>query len=313
MSGLSRRRFLLVAAGAAAMGGVGGGWPEPAKGRVSWQGVAMGAKAQILVDHADRAAAEECLVACRQEIDRLESLFSLYRAESAVSRLNATGRLDAPDADMLRLLSLAASVHTASGGVFDPTVQPLWAAYARLYNGASDEAGVELDLPGALARTGLQYVRYDARRIAFAKPGMALTFNGIAQGYITDRIAGLLRARGYAHVLVNLGEIRAVGSQSDGEAWPVAIAGGNRIVSLRDGAIATSAALGTTFDEAGRVGHIIDPHSGDPMAQRRQVTVTAPNAALADALSTALCAAPDDAATDLLRFFPQAGLVTAPA
>jgi FAD:protein FMN transferase len=304
----TRRRFLIIAAGAA-LGGAAGTWHAEAKSRVAWRGVSLGARAQILIDHADRDAADEALAACRQEIARLEGLFSLYRTDTALMQLNARGRLDAPDADFLELLSIAASVHTASAGAFDPTVQPLWQAYARHYTAPGVQA--ELDLHAALDATGFGRVRFDPLSVQFARKDMALTFNGIAQGYITDKIAALLRARGFAHVLVDMGEIRAVGPQHDGRAWPVPIAGGNRVVGLKDRALATSATLGTTFDEAGHVGHILDPSKGLPAGGRRQITVEAPSAALADALSTALCVLTADASAQTLAAFPGVRLVDA--
>jgi thiamine biosynthesis lipoprotein len=118
---------------------------------------------------------------------------------------------------------------------------------------------------------------------------MEMTLNGIAQGYIADRVTRLLEEEGLRDILVDTGELRATGGMPGGGAWPVQLPGG-RDTGLRDRALATSAPLGTAFDAAGRVGHILDPRSGYPApAYGRSVTVTAPTAALADALSTALC------------------------
>jgi thiamine biosynthesis lipoprotein len=111
-------------------------------------------------------------------------------------------------------------------------------------------------------------------------------------------VAELLRARGLSNVLVNIGEIRAVGASLDGHGWKVAIPGPRGAeprdhgVSLVDRAIATSATSGTVFDDDGRFGHIIDPRSGRPAAKRRQVSVIARSATLADAYSTAFCLVP---------------------
>ena len=60
-------------------------------------------------------------------------------------------------------------------------------------------------------------------RVAFRRPGMAVTLNGIAQGYITDRVADLLAQNGLEHVLVDLDELRALGPRADGTPWPVGI------------------------------------------------------------------------------------------
>jgi thiamine biosynthesis lipoprotein len=118
---------------------------------------------------------------------------------------------------------------------------------------------------------------------------MALTLNGIAQGYIADRVADMLGAEGLTDILIDTGEFRALGSRPDGTAWPVKLAAGGE-VPLVARALATSAPLGTTFDEGASVGHILDPRSGTPAPARwREITVSSPSAALADALSTAAC------------------------
>ncbi len=309
MSWPTRRRFLLISAGAAC-GGLGLAARGEGKSRLSWHGVSLGARAEIILDHVDRDAAEEALAASRDELARLEGLFSLYREDSAITRLNRNGRLDAPSAEFLEILSTAASVHAASGGAFDPTVQPLWDEYARFYSAGVEDRGFGSRLEEALERTGFPRLSFDAGAIAFQRQGMALTLNGIAQGYITDRVAELLQRRGFKNVLVDMGELRAIGSQRSGQAWPVTIAGGNRVVALRDRSLATSATLGTTFDGVGRVGHILDPRTGRAIRQPRQVTVSAPTAVLADALSTALCAAPDGTAAGLLAAFPDAKVVS---
>ncbi len=321
MTALTRRRFIAISAAAAC-----GSHPALAFSRTSqpiiWRGVALGARAEIRLDveAGGRAEATRIIAACRAEIDRLENIFSLYRADSAIARLNRDGRLEAPDADLLTLLSSAASVHRASDGAFDPTVQTLWEAYARIHTEISEDNGSRRRQIAAAherlaGRIGFDAVTIAPDRIAFGRPGMALTLNGIAQGFITDRIADLLRRRGLDHVLVDIGELRALDGRRDGSGWPVRIAEpGNdkataRTLRLNNRALATSEPLGTTFDAAGRFGHIVDPRAGRPAARCRQVSVEAPSAAIADALSTAFCLMPDDKARQAIKTFPGAELV----
>jgi len=219
------------------------------------------------------------------ELSRLEDVFSLYRPGSALSRLNAQGALDAPPFELLECLSLCDRVHGLTGGLFDPTVQPLWAAWARHYSGETDGP----DPGAARALTGWERVRFSSRRVTLGRAGMALTLNGIAQGYIADRIAEMLRSRGLSEVMVDTGELAAIGGHPEGGDWPVTLAAGGRH-GLRDMALASSAPRGTCFDAAGRAGHILDPRSGQPTAARwRQVSVSGPSAALADGVSTAAC------------------------
>lgn len=308
LSTITRRRF--VAISAAALGAAIAGLPVAAAATppTRWRGVALGAEASITLRHPE---AERIIAACRAEIARLERIFSLYDARSALSRLNARGRLDAPPFELLELLGQCGAIHAATGGLFDPTVQPLWAAYAEAFAGGR-APGAET-IGRALERVGWSGVAAEPGRIAFARPGMALTLNGIAQGYVADRVAALLRAEGLTDVLVNTGEMRALGGHPDGGAWPVSFDDGRSrpagSMELRDAALASSAPLGTAFDAEGRVGHILDPRSGRPAASAwRLVSVTARTAALADGLSTALCLMTRAEIDGTLAHFPDARL-----
>lgn len=114
---------------------------------------------------------------------RLESIFSLFRPESALSELNRTGVLAAPPSEMVELLELCRSFHGLGDGHFDPTIQPLWLLHARHFSrDDADPAGPSArDLRKALALVGFDKVSFDANRIALGQRGMALTLNGIAR------------------------------------------------------------------------------------------------------------------------------------
>ncbi len=274
----SRRRFLAISAAAIACPGLAAAQPI-----YTWEGVALGARATLRLAHPD---ATEISKRVATEISRLEDIFSLYRSESALSRLNRNQVLVSPPFDLLECLSLAGAAHGASDGLFDPTIQPLWACYgdAAMNGTLPDQQAVE----AARALTGWDRVTLDAATVTM-DPGMALSLNGIAQGYIADRVADMLRAEGLNDILINTGEFRALGTQPDGQAWPVKLTSGGT-VPLVSRALATSAPLGTTFGQDAQVGHILDPRSGLPCAaQWSEITVSANTAAAADALSTAAC------------------------
>ncbi len=275
----TRRRFLTILASATILPAV--GIPAGAQTR-QWRGIALGANAQIVLDHPQ---ADMLLDKALQEITRLEGLFSLHR-DSQLTRLNANGTLPDPAPEMLEILSLASAVNARTNGAFDPSIQPLWALYAESYAAGNTPTEAEI----AATPRGWKNLRFTPEQVAFGRSGMALTLNGIAQGFIADKVTALLRANGVRDVLVNTGEIVAAGKAPDGNPWPVQIGyGGSRTVPLSNKAIATSAPLGTTFDQGGHVGHIIDPRTGKPAATRDRVSVIANSAALADALSTAFC------------------------
>lgn len=294
MAILTRRRFLTLTAVASALP-----FAAPAAPITLWHGTALGAEAAIYLAHPD---ADAIITRAVAEIDRLESIFSLYRPASALSQLNASGSLDAPPFELLECLALCARVHTASQGLFDPTVQPLWQLYARKLTAGALPS--EVDIAAQMPQIGWSRVRYDSAAIRLA-PGMALTLNGIAQGFIADQIAALLSAQGLTDILINTGELRALGHMPEAEGWPVTLASGGQI-ALTARALATSSPLGTVLDAQGRVGHILNPVTGRPAApQWRSVSISAPSAGLADALSTAACLMPDRATIDAtLTAFP---------
>ncbi len=297
---VTRRRFFSIAAAGSIAGLAALTGRRPAAARVVWRGTALGASASIVLDGS--TAAEADLHGVLQEIERLENLFSLYRSDSVISVLNRTGRVDRPDPDFLALLSAAERIYLATDGAFDPTIQSAWSQHARAHSGSPD-ANTSAPCPG------WRNVRFDTASVWFSKPGMAITLNGIAQGYITDRVALLLKDAGLDHVLVDIGELRAIGPRADQSPWPVRIAADGSASAPREvrlmgnRALAVSYSHGTTFDQGGQYGHIMVPDTGEPMTSRRLVAIEAPTATLADALSTALCTmTPAKAATVQARF-----------
>ncbi|MBU9697672.1 FAD:protein FMN transferase [Rhodobacteraceae bacterium HSP-20] len=275
----TRRRFLLITAALALSG------PAHAARPFVWTGTAMGSAATIRLTHPEAAS---LTARAAGEIDRLEDIFSLYRANSTLSRLNATGHIDAPPFELLECLSIAAGIHDATEGLFDPTVQRLWQMQAEAATAGRPPTAAERR--AALAITGWHRVARDADRVTLPR-GMALTLNGIAQGYVADRIARLLQGEGLTDVLIDTGEMQALGPRR----WPVHLPDGT-LHPLAAQALATSAPRGTVLDPRGQVGHILDPRTGDSAPPVwRSVSVAAPSAAIADALSTAACLMPDEA------------------
>lgn len=261
---------------------------------VRWSGQALGAHAEIELVGASDAEARPVLAAVEAEIARLEGIFSLYRQDSALTRLNRDGALTDPPPELLEVLALSRTVHRQTGGLFDPTVQPLFRFYAEWFTRAHRaRLPMTRELAPVLARVGLDKLILDDTRIAFAQPGMALTLNGIAQGYITDCIAALLRSRGYGNMLLDIGEIQAIGAGVDGRGWHVGIKkdpSGEMLaerLTIHDMAVATSMMLGTTFDGAGSAGHILHPQLGLSRHFHSRASVIHPSAAIADAYSTA--------------------------
>lgn len=313
-----RRRFLTIAAAASGAALLPSSRVLAGDGIRRWQGTALGADASLQLVGLSERMADRLVERCLQEVTRLERALSLFRPDSALVQLNRKGRLDAPPADLVRVMQEAVTYGHLTDGVFDITTQPLWTLYAEHFatNGA-DAAGPPVSAVAAVqALIDFRAVEVEPSRITFARPGMAVTLNGIAQGYITDRIAELLLNEGLSDVLVDMGEVRALGRHPAGRPWRVSIRQVNNDGPSLDltGALATSATNGTCFDPGGRFGHILDPRSGRPAPGPRQVSVRAGTASRADALSTAFLLMPPSAAAGLagqlggITLIPQAAV-----
>jgi len=306
----TRRRFLTILGSVSAAGLIPSTYSAFAtetKGVLRWSGRAMGADASMVLAGLEPEVAQDLFSACAEEIDRLEGLFSLYRPGSTVSKLNRDGSVAGAPQGFIALMRMSREISELTGGVFDPTVQPLWRLYADHF---ADSRGSEGPAPAEIERVrdlvGYRGVKVDGETVSFARPGMAMTLNGIAQGYITDRVTALLKEVGVGHVLVNMGEYAAIGSHPDGAPWRVGIRDPRNpfaaieAVPLMDAALATSGGYGTVFDRAGRFHHLFNPRTGASAARYASVSVGHRSAAWADGLSTAFSAMSKPAISSVL-------------
>ncbi len=257
---MNRRRFLSISAAAIGVAALGAAQNRA----INWQGMAFGADACITL-YGDKAQAREALAMVEREIREMERSFSLYDPQSEISQLNARGALERPSAAFREVLRISEFVHQNTQGRFDPTIQPLWQGRVK----------------GAI---GFEKLEKTANGLRFAKPNMALTFNGIAQGFATDKISERLSDCGFAKTLVNMGEYRANRGR-----FVLAIENqygqGLGEIGLEDQAIATSAPFAS--HSIGNAPHILNPRQDAPPLWRT-VSVVAENASLADGFSTAL-------------------------
>lgn len=306
MTIVSRRRVLSIVASCAAFSrGATAGAPH------RWRGVVMGGLASLELHHADSAMAALAARDAIAEARRLERIFSLYDPDSHLSRLNAKGFLLAPPHELLDILDRSAWARAQTAGAFDPTVQPLWDMYARHFKRPdADPAGpAQSERERALALVGLDRVAWSKDRILL-QPGMKLTFNGIAQGFLSDRVAELLKARGFASCLVDMGEPRAVAPKPDGSAWRIGVGEGSRfrVLEVKSGAVATTRASAYIFG-AGVATHLFDPATGRSPEGPRGISIAARDATSADALSTGLAIHRPQRIADLIADIDGANIV----
>jgi thiamine biosynthesis lipoprotein len=257
-------------------------------------------------------------------VDALEDQMTIYRDDSELSRINATAHLGPVPVEpgLFALLERALALGEATGGAYDITSGALSLAWG--FVRGPRRVPEPAALADARARTGSGLVRLDpsARTIRFARPGVVLNLGSIGKGYAIDRVAGVVRDHWWpTPALVHGGQssVYALGSPPGtvGGRWEVAVRNPHEpqhpvgVLRVRNRGVGTSGAAFQRFEQDGRsYGHILDPRTGEPPAGGPlSVTVVAPTAAEADALSTAFSLLGREAAAALCAGRPGLGAV----
>jgi FAD:protein FMN transferase len=255
-------------------------------------------------------------------VEELEAQLTVYRDDSEVSRLNASAH-EAPVAVELGLFALlqrAVEIGSATGGAYDVTAGALSLAWG--FTKGPKRVPDPETLDDARARTGQQHMVLDteSRSVAFDRPGIVINLGSIGKGYAIDRAADLIRSHFWPTPgLIHGGRssLYALGSPPDrfGGRWEVALRNPFDsskplgTIRLRNRALGTSGTDFQNFEANGRVyGHILDPRTGEPASSGpASVTVLAPTAAEADALSTAFYLIGPDSAASYIARHPEVG------
>jgi len=254
---------------------------------------AMASPCHLMIGAPSQAEAERIAQPAIDEVRRIETTYSRYRADSIVSRMNAaagSGAWIAVEPETSSLLDYAASLHAVSDGLFDITSGVL----RRAWNFSVPRVPSREELAPLLALVGWHKVERRPGGVRLAQRGMELDFGGFGKEYAADRAAAVLRAQGVQQGYVNLGgDMSVIGPQADGEPWLIGIQDPRdeerTIASLAvaRGGLATSGDYERYFELDGRrYCHILDPRDGMPVTHWRSVSVLAPLAVTAGSAST---------------------------
>ncbi|MCC7381048.1 MAG: FAD:protein FMN transferase [Deltaproteobacteria bacterium] len=256
--------------------------------------------------------AAEAFAAALEEARRIEAALSEWRPESPLGRLNAnpTAAVELP-AEEFALLERSLGWSKATGGAFDPTFASLWGLWRF-------DPGDEARIPTAsVARARAKLI--DHRKVVLDPKrhtvrlgrGMKIGLGGIAKGYAVDRIVALLRARGFANLFVKFGGELYLGGTRGDRPWTAGIQDPRdrsryfASISLENSAFTTSGDYERFLIKDGvRYHHIIDPATGYPARRCRSVTIVAPRAEDADALSTSVFVLGAERGLALIRRLP---------
>jgi len=259
------------------------------QGAMIWHERAMigfGTTLWLRAGHANASQLDAALDAAVKALHSVETEMSLFNPDSAVSRLNATGVLHKPSANLRAVLSLSALVSRRSAGAFDISMQPLWQVWAEAQ--ALQQLPTKRSVVQAQKQVNWQAVEVSPDAVRLNLKGMGVSLNGIAQGFAADVVKAVLQAHGIVHAQIDAGETALLGQAPGGQPWTLAVESVTKsapVLQMDGRAIATSSDTHTAFSPDHMHHHILNPHTGYSPKHWASVSVLAPSCVLADALT----------------------------
>lgn len=243
----------------------------------------MGTVINLVVVSSDAKEGRSAIEAAFAEMRRLIAIFDHRQSNSSLSVLNKQGWLSSPPSELRRILSQAISIGGLSTGAFDVSVKPLLDAVRENKKISTIQRFVDY-----------RRIQVSENKISL-DPGMSLTLDGIAKGAVVDGAAATLNRVGFENVMVEAGgDLVGNGRSQDNSSWQIGIRHPrqtDRVIAalpISTQAVATSGDYMNTFTADFSRHHILDPRTGRSPDHTASVTVLAPDAATADALSTTL-------------------------
>ena len=250
---------------------------------------AMATIFEIIIIHEDERYARQAAAAAFEEVDRLEGELSRFIENSDISRIN---NLPANQPLLLGLeafecLRISMQKYAETNGAFDVTIGSLFKCWRDKDGNPCTPSGDELDR--ARLHTGMNLLQLDEREhtICLAASPVQVDLGGIGKGYAVDRVADLLREWSIETALVSGGysSVLALEAPPGTKGWPLTLSDpADRKRILARPQLRTEALGGSGVQKGG---HIISPRTGRPVEGKRAAWSAAPDAATADALSTA--------------------------
>ncbi|MEY8849086.1 FAD:protein FMN transferase [Psychroserpens sp. XS_ASV72] len=258
----------------------------------------MGSRFEITVIAKDSIEANNYIDLAIEEISRIEKLISSWDPNSQTSEINSNAGIKPikVDKELFDLISRAIKISELTDGAFDisyASMDRIWK-----FDGSMTEMPSEDEIKASVEKVGYNNITLDPENstVFLKHEGMKIGFGAIGKGYAADRAKTLLVSKGVKSGIINAsGDMTTWGRQTNGEEWKVAITNplnknkAFALLPITNGAVVTSGNYEKYVNFNGtRYTHIIDPRTGYPATGIISVTVFAPKAELADALSTSV-------------------------
>ncbi len=271
---------------------------------VSKMRLSMGTLLQIEVESSDPAQAEAAMESGFLEVAQLDKMLSNYSQDSEISRINRDGFLKEVllSEEMSHFIQQSIQLSQSTGGAFDITIEPLTQIW-KLRERSLEKFPALREIQSGRSKVGAQNLNFSFQDkiLRFKVQGMGLDTGGIGKGYALDRALEKMEKFPILSATLNFGgeilygstsaqkrEIKIRNPLSPEKDW-------GRItfsVEPKGAAVSTSGnyeRFVTAEGQTKKIGHILNPKTGAPVQNElRSVTVIAPTATVADALSTAI-------------------------
>ncbi|TAL89447.1 MAG: FAD:protein FMN transferase [Rhodanobacter sp.] len=300
-----RRKLLKAIAGVAAAAGVvgGSGWFALRRGHnlfeVRREQTLMQTSVAItcLADDVDQAGI--AIAAAFRRMADAVAVLTRFDPASPVARLNRDGHLQQVPPELRAVLQRSLAISAVTDGDFDISVLPVLEYFESMRQPAVLDTRDRMQIGQRDQLINYRRIALDAQGVRFTQPGMAVTLDGLAKGYVIDQGIAALRAAGIEHALVDAGgDVRAISGNDFKHQWHVGIVDpGNinrvaSVVTLRNAALGTSGNYRIFYSADKKLFHVINPHTGYSPLNYSSVTVMAETSVDADAMSVAAASMP---------------------
>ncbi len=271
----------------------------------------MGTIVNLTVCGADEQRCRAAISACLNRMEQLSQMMSTYVPDSPISQLNRAGSLTNAPPELIEVFKLSHKLSELTEGAFDPTVKPLLGLYRTVKKTGTIPEVEEIQEILKLIDYS-KIVIENETTIRYAIPGIQVTLDGIAKGYIVDQGVRVLMDKGFHNAYVEAGgDLMTIGKKPNGKPWKIGIRNPRSdnlrkmdTIDLSDRAIATSGDYLQYFTDDKRAHHIINPKTGFSPINTASSSIIAPTVAMADGLATATMVLGPQAATELVESLP---------
>jgi len=265
---------------------------------------AMATTFEVIIVYDDDRYARQAAAAAFDEVDRLEGELSRFIENSDITRIN-----NLPANQPLRLgleafecLQLSCRIYAQTNGAFDITIGSLLSLWRNEDGTPRTPSQEELNLARQHTGTHLLKLDEDEHTVRLLAAPIQIDLGGIGKGFAVDRMAELLREWSIETALISGGysSVLALDAPVDTKGWPLTLSNPDNRKQILARPYLQGRALSGSGLQKGQ--HIIEPRTAQPVKGKCAAWASAPDAATADALSTAfMVMSPDEIRQYCLR------------